>query len=273
MSEAGGYVEPAHAPGVRLYFEERGAAHPVTLVLLNGMSQSTANWSTQARHLEAVARVLVYDARGQGRSERAGTRPGLDDHVADLLALLDARGVGQATLVGFSHGARIALRAAAAAPERVARLVLTSTGSDDDAMRRTIVRSWIEVLERGGLEAMAWATLPTIMGRGWLAANERFLPAIVRATVQRNDAASLGALLGAMAAFGDPLADARRVQCPTLLITSRDDLLVSVDSARSLADALDDAEHVLIEQSGHTIPIEQADAWRAHVLRFLGLAD
>ena len=75
--------------GRRLYFEVRGDTGPL-LVLLNGMSQSTANWATQARHLSERFRVLMYDARGQGRSDLGDpTALSLSGHVEDLVSLLD----------------------------------------------------------------------------------------------------------------------------------------------------------------------------------------
>lgn len=258
----------AHAHGAELHYETHGESGP-WLVLLNGMSQSTASWMTHARHLRESMRVLTYDARGQYRSPLAGTRPGLDDHVSDLVALLDALGVQRAVACGFSHGARIALRLAATRPERVSALVLTSTGDDHDAMRRTIIRRWVEVLDRGGLEAMAWCSLTDILGRDYLEANEAYVEAMVRATLQRNHADALRVLLLAMRSFPDPLQDAVRVRCRALLMTSATDLLVSEDSARRLAAALPDVRHVVIGPSGHTVPIEQPEAWRSELQAFV----
>lgn len=259
------------ADGRSLYYETRGDAGLV-LLLLNGMSQSTAAWMSQARHLSAHFRVLMYDARGQGRSD-LGTGPvDLAGHLDDIDTLLDALSIPSAVLSGFSHGARVALGYAATRPERVDRLVLTSMGDADDALRRTIVRSWIEVLDHGGLEAMAWTTIPAILGRPFLEANEEHLEAMVRATLQRNTTEGLRALLLAMSAFPPPEPEARRVECPTLLVTSPDDQLVSAESARRLAAEIPDCTHVVIDASGHTIPIERPDEWRRVVLGFLGVA-
>lgn len=258
----------AHAHGAELYYETHGESGR-WLVLLNGMSQSTASWMTHTRHLRESMRVLTYDARGQYRSPLAGTRPALDDHVADLVALLDAIGVDRVVACGFSHGARIALRLAATYPDRVQGLALTSTGDDNDAMRRTIVRRWVEVLDRGGLEAMAWCSLTDILGREYLEANEAYVEAMVRATLQRNHTDALRELLVAMRQFPDPLADAARVRCPSLLMTSATDLLVSEASALRLAASLPDVRHAVIGPSGHTVPIEQPDVWRAELRAFV----
>ncbi len=75
--------------------------------------------------LAAGHRVIRYDRRGFG-----GTRgeSGEHAHYEDLLALLDARGIEQAALVGASMGGACALDAALAAPERITRLVLLGSG-------------------------------------------------------------------------------------------------------------------------------------------------
>lgn len=282
-----------------LYFELRGAApdgpagspsgtstgpsQGRTIVLLNGMSQSTANWSSQARELEAAGwRVLMYDARGQGRSPLGAEPVTLDGHVDDLRALLDHVALdhvatetgagGPVVLCGFSHGARIALRTAVLAPDRVAALVLTSMGARSDALRRAKLRGWRHVLDSAGLEAMARVTITDILGNAWLEQNERMFDAIVRATVQRNDRQALLALLDAMLAFAPALTDAPLVRCPTLLITATDDLLVSTQAAAELAVAIPGCEARVVTDCGHTIPIERPDLWRQLVLDFLARA-
>lgn len=258
----------SHAPGAAIYYELHGDTGP-WLVLVNGMSQSTASWMSQTRHLREQFRVVTYDSRGQFRSPLGGSTPSIDDHVGDLCAVLDAVGATEVHLCGFSHGARIALRTAATASARVSSLVLTSTGADNDAMRRTIIRRWLEVLNLGGLEAMAWCSLTDILGRSYIEANERFVEAMMRATVQRNSTEALRTLLVAMRDFPDPLPDAAAVRCPTLLIRSLGDLLVSAESSQLLAEHFADCELVTIDDCGHTIPIERADPWRAAVVGFV----
>jgi len=248
--------------GRRLYFEQRGRSGPL-LVLLNGLSQSTANWRSHAAQLSSLSRVLLYDARGQGKSELgAAGEVSLAGHVADLRALLDACTSGPVYLCGFSHGARIALAYAAAHPRSLSGLVLTSIGADAGPRRQAIIRSWAEVLELGGLEALAWSSIPQIFGSAFL---ERGCPdpsAMVRATVERNSAAGIGALLTAMRDTAPPIQDASDVRCPTLLITASEDQLVSPSSARHLADAFTHIQHERLEGCGHTIPIERPLQWR-----------
>jgi len=110
--------------GVELHTQVLGDGPPVTLVhgLLVG---SMATWFfTTAKALSDSHRVVLYDLRGHGKSERAvhGYDPGT--LAADLDGLLDYHAVARSALVGHSYGGLVALWYALAHPERVDKLVL-----------------------------------------------------------------------------------------------------------------------------------------------------
>ena len=107
--------------GVRLYYEVHGDG-PVTVLLLPPWSiVHSLTWKLQVPFLARHARVVVYDPRGDGRSDRPSTPSAYDDDelVADALAVLDAAGVVAAVVVGLSTGGRVLLGLAADHPGRV----------------------------------------------------------------------------------------------------------------------------------------------------------
>ncbi len=111
--------------GLSLHVQELGSGPPV--VMLHGLLLgSLAAWYfTAAPALARDHRVVMYDLRGHGRSERAPTGYDLTTQVDDLRALLAEMDVVEpAVLVGHSYGALIALRFALADPGRVKGLVL-----------------------------------------------------------------------------------------------------------------------------------------------------
>lgn len=95
-------------------------------VMLHGLLVGNlASWFfTGAQALARTHRVLLYDLRGHGRSERTPTGYGVDSLRADLEALIAPRFSQPALLVGHSYGALVALSYALAHPERVSGLVL-----------------------------------------------------------------------------------------------------------------------------------------------------
>ena len=256
-----------------LYYETFGfdtvPTAPV-IVCLNGMTQTTQSWKSLARPWSARARVLLYDARGQGQSDLGPDLPlTLKQHALDLALLLEHLELERAHLVGFSHGARVALGLGAWHPERVDKLVVCSATGAPTALAQVIVESWGQILRLGGLEAMSWSALPSILGNDFFEQNASLLPGIVRASVQRNSSQGVAALLEGMAQYPDLVELARATKAPACVIFGQDDPLVEEDGATVLAKALGEAFVHRIDHVGHTVPIEAPEAFGQVVLSFL----
>jgi lipase len=106
-----------------------GAAGGESLaVAVSGITGSSRSWLPVARALGDRAALVALDSRGRGRSSDLPGPYGIDVHVRDLLAVLDALGLAKAVLVGHSLGAYIVARLGASHPERVHALVLVDGG-------------------------------------------------------------------------------------------------------------------------------------------------
>lgn len=118
------------ANGVRLHVQEVGEGTPV-VVCIHGLGMDTlaSFYFTLAAPLsEAGARVITYDLRGHGRSDKPLTGYRFQDSVDDLIALLDAMEIDVPVhLVGNSYGGCIAFGVAAAQPSRVASITLVES--------------------------------------------------------------------------------------------------------------------------------------------------
>ena len=126
--------------GVELAGEQTGEGAPI--VLLHGLTATRRYVVMGSRALERSGhRVIAYDARGHGRSSPAPASGAYTyEHLgADLLAVLDDRGIERAVLAGASMGAHTLLWVALHAPERVAGLVVITPAYDpaiqDDDVR------------------------------------------------------------------------------------------------------------------------------------------
>jgi pimeloyl-ACP methyl ester carboxylesterase len=115
------YVE---RDGVRVWYEVYGDA-PTTIMLFSGWALPLRAWKMQIAYLSRHYRVIAFDQRGTGRSDRPlGTRAyALAEHVGDALAIMDAVGAGPVVLLGKSRGVQTALTLAADHPERVDALI------------------------------------------------------------------------------------------------------------------------------------------------------
>ncbi len=115
----------AAANGIRLYYEVAGDGLPVALI--GGLGSDGHFWYKQAPALARHFRVIVFDNRGAGRSDKPDEPYTLRMMAEDLSGLLDTLGIRSAHIVGASMGGFIAQEFALAYPTRVERLVLCCT--------------------------------------------------------------------------------------------------------------------------------------------------
>ncbi|MFB6263089.1 MAG: alpha/beta fold hydrolase [Bradymonadaceae bacterium] len=263
------YLERDGAPDIHYDLDGQPPGERTGVVFFNGMTQTTEHWAGQAKMFGEDFPVLRYDARGHGETTLGDHPVSMELHVEDVLQLLDHLDWSSAHFVGFSHGSRVALAAATRDAGRVDRLVLCSSTARPTAVARTIIRSWREVLESGGLEAMSWAALPSIIGNDYLDQNEQILEGIVRASVGRNREEDVRALLDAHADYPEQAELAEQLDdIPTLVISAEEDPLVDREGARKLAD-IAGGEHRHLDGVGHTVAIEAPETFHEVVDDFL----
>jgi len=113
-----GYVE---RDGVRVFYEVYGSGQPTILLLPTWSIIHSRHWKGQIPYLARHARVITFDGRGNGRSDRPTTEEAYREHefAADALAVMDATGTERAVIVGLSAGALWGALLAAEHPERV----------------------------------------------------------------------------------------------------------------------------------------------------------
>lgn len=151
------------ARGIRLHVETLGGG-PRTAVFVHGLvMDNLSSWYfTLANPAATVARAILYDLRGHGRSERPAEGYSIAVMVADLDALLDElRVTGPVELIGNSFGGCVAVAYAIAHPERVSGLVLVDGNLHDERWGPELTRSLaLEGAERDTLivkYAHSWA--------------------------------------------------------------------------------------------------------------------
>ncbi len=255
--------------GCSLYYETIGfeLARPL-VVFLNGTLQTTMYWKVIAASLKPEFRSLLYDARGQGASELGDLPLTLDLHLEDLYALLRHIDPGPVCLVGLSHGALLAYAMARRKPRMVNRLVLCSIGVQSPMRARLIVRSWLTILQHGGLESMVSAALPHVFGEGYLFQNRRHLDRVAKTIIRRNRAAAVIAHLSAMAEYPSLRSMLIALDMPMLVMSGSDDPLVNVNGAAEVAEK-SGGRHLVVRGAGHSIPVEAPEWFLKTMAQFL----
>ncbi|HEX3243589.1 MAG TPA: adenylate/guanylate cyclase domain-containing protein [Solirubrobacterales bacterium] len=222
------------------------------------------------RRLASFARVITYDKRGQGLSDRPADPATLEDSMDDLRAVLDAAESEKTVVVGVSEGGPMSMLFAATFPERVSSLVLYGTyakmvegpdyphGVPDAALDR-----WGELMRDnwgGPVGVHLWA--PSMDG------DAEFTEWWGRLLRQGTSPAGAIALVDLYRQL-----DVRRVlssiSAPTLVLHRSDDGIVRVGQARYLAEHIRGARYVELPGSDHLVWVGDQDAILSEVEEFL----
>ncbi|MDP9237511.1 MAG: alpha/beta hydrolase [Chloroflexota bacterium] len=233
--------------------------------------------------------LILLDPRGTGGSDRPtdARAYAIDDYVADVEELRLHLGLDRVDLVGHSHGGFVAMAYAAAYPDGVDRLILTSTlarFSDEQAqameagMEARSGESWYAdaraalkdetPLSDEELAANALRQFPLYFAH-YNAAAAAYLDILATESVN-GDAA--GFFNREIVATLDLRPGLPKISAPTLVITGDADFITGPVCADEIAAAIPGARKVILPETGHFIFIEAPDAFRAEVMRFLARA-
>src|SRR5882724_3728111 len=137
--------------GAALRYELSGEGDR-TLVLVHEMGGSLESWDDVVPRFTGLRRVLRYDARGAGLSQKARGELGLDTMADDIAALLDNVGIaGKVALAGVAVGGAIALHFAARYPERTSAVAVGSPATGVAAERRVPALERVAKIEAAGM--------------------------------------------------------------------------------------------------------------------------
>ena len=135
------------ANGVSLRCLVEGSGEP--LVLVHGVGNRLEAWDGVAARLSDRFRIVRYDLRGHGESEKVPGPYRIEDFAADLDGLLDALALKRVHLAGFSLGGLVAQAFALSSPARLDRLALISTVAGRTAAERTRVLERLSLVDSG----------------------------------------------------------------------------------------------------------------------------
>lgn len=243
---------------VRVHHTEAGTGPAIVWIPGTGLHGSS--WSPQTHHFADRYRCLAVDLRGAGSE---GPLDGLTvaDLAGDVVAWMDATGVGPAVVVGLSLGSAVAQELALARPDLVRGLGLVATWSStarEHHIRRHF-ESRLYALEKGPLDVFAqfafWMSAPSVVDHE--PDLQRRVEGLLGEHTSRNPP-------GTAAHFRADLSHETRdrlgaISCPTLVVHGDQDLITLPWYNRAVADAIPGARLETVTDAGHLIWLERAD--------------
>jgi pimeloyl-ACP methyl ester carboxylesterase len=244
--------------GVSLNYEVSGEGDPLLLVM--GTACSIPLWGELLPRLAERYRVIAFDNRGLGGSERGEGPISVASLAEDACALLEALDVPRAHAMGWSLGSAVVQELALAHPQRVASAVLYATWGRCDGYQRAMISALrlpyaVRDME-AALAVSGLAFSPELMDRPDVQQLfEPMLPAFPQTEAQMAVAVEQWDADLAL----DTLDRLGGIEAPTLVVVGEQDLLTPPRQSKAVADAIPDARYELVTGPGssHGLHIER----------------
>lgn len=255
-----------------LHHETHGDSGP-WITLLHGGLAASPTWDRQVRDLSPnltdVARVLTLDLRGYGKSPRPEDDDfGIPSMARDVVALWDRLGIQASAVVGFSMGGFVAQALTLDHPSRVRALILVSTAAGLTPAGADAFARRADEIDRAGLARELDTHIANAFTDSFREQQPELLDQYTR-HVAANDPEVVAASFRCLTEF-DRSADLDRIDCPALVVCGELDGQLGPDAAGPLADRIPAAERVTIPDVGHTLQVENPNAFNGVVMDFLG---
>lgn len=257
------------AEAAGLYYEIHGAEDAPPLILSSGLGGSAHYWAPNLEALAAHFRVIAYDHRGTGRSERAlPDKVTVEDMAGDVAALLDALGIGQARFVGHALGGMIGIELAIMTT-RIERLVVVNGWRTLDPHTARCFDVRLNLLRDSGAEAFLHAQPLFLYPPDWISARDGALVEEAKQQLAHFPGAdTVEKRIAAVRAYRPELIDLTATAA-WLVIATRDDMLVPLASALDVAAPVAWAKTHVFDRGGHASNVTDPERFNRVVLDFL----
>ncbi|MDD5138467.1 MAG: alpha/beta hydrolase [Candidatus Omnitrophica bacterium] len=254
---------------IPLYYEVYGKGSP--LLLIGGLGSDSASWLGVAKGFSPYFQAIVFDNRGSGRSGLGHQECTIGRMAQDATGLLDLLKIERAHIIGHSMGGYMAQEIAINYPGRIDKLVLESTAPVSSERNNALFKDFYDQLVKEGCsEVWIRKWLPWLFSPRLLA-DSPFIEGFVKNAASypyAMTAEGFRGQIGAIASF-DARARIGAIKAQTLILEGKDDVLISSQEARALADNIPHSEFKLLDGAAHAIHIENPKLFVDTVLEFL----
>jgi len=143
------------ANGININYEVHGKGEPV--VLIGGLGSQLQSWATQIPIYSEYFKVIVFDNRGMGKTDKPDIEYSIEMMADDTVALVDSLKIKSASFIGKSMGGMIAQWIAIKYPHKVDKLVMGCTSASRDEVGNEIIKTGREIASKAGMKAV-WLT-------------------------------------------------------------------------------------------------------------------
>ena len=250
--------------GVNINYRMEGEGEP--LVMIMGFSATRSGWIRQIPFFRKHYRVVTFDNRGAGKSDKPSGPYSTRMMADDTLGLMDLLAIEKAHIMGASMGGMIAQELAINYPQRVMKLILACTyASQDETSGDTLEQAKFLQLTPG---EKASATIGLAFNKPFYRFMFGLLARIQTTFGDTSGAAGITAQSEACLKH-NTLDRLPLIAAPTLVIVGTGDRIIKPVSSEVIAGRIPDAKLVRVEEGSHCFPFEMKNEFNREVLNFL----
>ena len=254
-----------------LHYENHGDPDGEPLLLSAGLGGSGSYWAPNLAALGERYRVILYDHRGTGRSDRALPDPVTVETMADdMIALMDGLGIDNAHVMGHAAGGIAGLSLALRAPYRLRKLIIVNGWAKADPQFLRCFETRLALLRNSGPLAYIHAQPIFLYPAEWISENSVRLDAEEAGHLDHFPGIeAMEKRIAALSSFDieDRLGD---IAVPTLAIAAMDDMLVPWTCSVRLSEGIAGATLVTMPWGAHSCNVTVPDIFNRNVLAWLG---
>jgi 3-oxoadipate enol-lactonase len=236
-------------------------------MLSHGLALDRTLWDSQVAVLAEKFRVIRYDLRGHGASDKSVTTLAIHEQAEEAAALLVALGISRVHFVGLSMGGMIGQVLAMRYPYLLASLVLVDTASEVPAENKEAWRQRIVDARSGGMDGLVESTMER-----WFTADYRSLhPDVVDWASDLVRKAKLDCYVAGARAIAEfsVTGELNRIVTPTLVVVGESDATTPIHSARLIHQHIRGSKLEVLSPAAHLSNVEQSCAFNSLMMRFL----
>ena len=257
------------ADGTRIHYEVTGKSGATPVLMIQGLGASKNAWNLQRIAMATRFRIISFDNRGAGRSDKPTEPFTLEQMADDALAVLDAAGIETAHVVGASMGGVISQIVAVKYPHRVRSLTLVCTACRNHPWRQELLQSWAKTAADKGMievgkEAAQWVMSPRSFRR--LVPAFTWMGPLAALRPRHSFVSQIDAILNTREDLVDQLST---ITAPTMVIVGNQDILTPRGDSEEIAERIPNAELVVISGAAHGLMMEHSSTFNRILIEFL----
>jgi 3-oxoadipate enol-lactonase len=255
--------------GTRIHYEVTGKPGATPVLMIQGLGASKNAWNLQRIAMATRFRIISFDNRGAGRSDKPTEPFTLEQMAEDAIAVLDAAGIETAHVVGASMGGVISQIVAVKYPQRVRSLTLVCTACRNHPWRQELLQSWAKTAEEKGMievgkEAAQWVMSPRSFRR--LVPAFTWMGPLAALRPRHSFVSQIHAILDTREDLVDQLST---ITAPTMVIVGNQDILTPRGDSEEIAERIPNAELVVISGAAHGLMMEHSSTFNKILIEFL----